>query len=201
MTLNFRYSKQILRDTQRRIFLTHRGSHVSLRIYPLGLTNARRSRASLVSVQLSREEKEKKKYCLKRAASLSRYAAASFKLRTRNGYSFRLNNKTISKDTNFQGLTISDAKKNVGSIFVAGELKLKSKNLCHDEQPKTVGDALDIRTRCTKINGRSADGSVEEKVEGEKRERRRKRERERRETVGIYVPINTHEAHVRTHTR
>lgn len=40
-------------------------------------------------------------------------------------------------------------------LFIVG-------NALISERLKTVGDALDIRARCTKIISRSADGSVEE---------------------------------------
>lgn len=41
-------------------------------------------------------------------------------------------------------------------------------NALISERLKTVGDALDIRARCTKIISRSADGSVEEEEGREK---------------------------------
>lgn len=50
-------------------------------------------------------------------------------------------------------------------------------NALISERLKTVGDALDIRARCTKIISRSADGSVEE----EERERNGSDERKRDE--------------------
>lgn len=69
-------------------------------------------------------------------------------------------------------------------------------NALISERLKTVGDALDIRARCTKIISRSADGSVEE----EERERETGATGERETKDSRHLRTYKHSRHTRTHT-